>query len=104
MFAQFSAIDNVAEDRVRRRREHAKLDKAVPQKDTITAGDIARQALVGGADAGAGAGEVARRDRETLSRAQLNRSAAHECARANFRSLQIGQDSDGLREARRSLA
>ncbi len=38
MFAQFSAINDVAQDRVRCRRQHAKLDEAVPQKDAVHRG------------------------------------------------------------------
>src|SRR5580704_5786906 len=95
MLAQHSAVNDFASDFAGGRRQDAQFDQTIAQQDAVAAPDVASHALVGRADSVAGAFLLPDGNRETLPSDQSHGLLALQLAGADFRSLKIGQNSDG---------
>jgi hypothetical protein len=102
VLAEITAVLNLANHVRSTRGEHAQCDFAVSQKDSIAFANGFGQGTERGADTFGRADNISGGDDEALAEMQMNGLSFFERAGADFRSLQIGENSHGLFVTRRS--
>ena len=95
MFAQTSAIQNIADHVLATHRAHAQCDEAVAQEYSCAGGDLSGKIGEGRRDTGGCAGDIARSNDHGRAALQFDRFMPFEPSSADLGALQILQDADG---------
>ena len=95
VFAQSSAVQDVADNVFAAHGAHAQFDQAVAQQNARAGGNFAGEIGKGGGNAGRSAGDVARGDDHGRTAFELDGFVALQASSADLRALQILENADG---------